>query len=70
MNREIREFEEKLVSVVNESKIPSEAKKFVLMSVLNSVQRVADTEILMELRDFDADKGEVDNAEITRLDKE
>ena len=70
MNREIREFEEKLVSVVNESKIPSEAKKFVLMSVLNSVQRVADTEILMELRDFDADKGEVDNAESTRLDKE
>lgn len=69
MNREIREFEEKLVSVVNESKIPSEAKKFVLMSVLNSVQRVADTEILMELRDFDADKGEVDNAESTRLDK-
>lgn len=65
MNREIREFEEKLVSVVNESKIPSEAKKFVLMSVLNSVQRVADTEILMELRDFDADKGEVDNAEST-----
>lgn len=69
MNREIREFEEKLVSTVNESKIPSEAKRFVLMSVLNSVQRVADTEILMELRDFDADKGEVDNAESTRLDK-
>lgn len=47
-NREIRLLEERLISVLNDSPILMEAKKYVLLSVLRLVEKEADKAILQE----------------------
>ena len=47
-NREIRQLEENLVSVLNDSPVMIEAKRFVVLSVLRLVEREADKEIIRE----------------------
>lgn len=47
-NREIRQLEENLISVLNDSPVMIEAKRFVVMSVLRLVEKEADKEIIRE----------------------
>ena len=47
-NREIRQLEENLVSVLNDSPIMIEAKRYVVLSVLRLVEKEADKEIIRE----------------------
>lgn len=58
MNCEVRKFEEDIIAVINESPIPMETKKFVLLNVLHDVQRAADAEILKEAQELSLCKGE------------
>lgn len=47
-NRDMRNLEETLISVLNESPVIMEAKKYVLLSVLRLVEKEADKEIIRE----------------------
>ena len=47
-NREIRQLEENLIAVLNDSPVMIEAKRFVVMSVLRLVEKEADKEIIRE----------------------
>ena len=47
-NREIRQLEENLIAVLNNSPVIMEAKKYVLLSVLRLVEKEADKAILQE----------------------
>ena len=47
-NREIRQLEENLISVLNDSPVMIEAKRYVVMSVLRLVEKEADKEIIRE----------------------
>lgn len=47
-NREIRQLEESLVSVLNDSPVMIEAKRYVVLSVLRLVEKEADKEIIRE----------------------
>ena len=47
-NREIRQLEENLVAVLNDSPVMIEAKRYVVLSVLRLVEREADKEIIRE----------------------
>ena len=47
-NREIRQLEENLVSVLNDSPVMIEAKRYVVLSVLRLVEKEADKEIIRE----------------------
>lgn len=47
-NLEIRQLEENLVSVLNDSPVMIEAKRYVVLSVLRLVEKEADKEIIRE----------------------
>lgn len=47
-NREIRQLEENLISVLNDSPVMIEAKRYVVLSVLRLVEKEADKEIIRE----------------------
>jgi len=47
-NRDIRELEENLISVLNTSPVMIEAKRYVVLSVLRLVEKEADKEIIRE----------------------
>lgn len=47
-NRDIRQLEENLVAVLNDSPVMIEAKRYVVMSVLRLVEKEADKEIIRE----------------------
>ena len=64
MNRQIRKLEDELISVLNGSNIPVEAKRYVVLDVLHLLEKEADKAILEEIRTV-ADNGEVEDAEST-----
>lgn len=47
-NRDIRDLEENLVAVLNDSPVMIEAKRYVVLSVLRLVEMEADKEIIRE----------------------
>ena len=47
-NRDIRQLEENLVAVLNDSPVMIEAKRYVVLSVLRLVEKEADKEIIRE----------------------
>jgi len=47
-NRDIRDLEENLVAVLNDSPVMIEAKRYVILSVLRLVEKEADKEIIRE----------------------
>ena len=47
-NRNVRELEENLISVLNASPVMIEAKRYVVLSVLRLVEKEADKEIIRE----------------------
>lgn len=47
-NRDIRDLEENLVAVLNDSPVMIEAKRYVVLSVLRLVEKEADKEIIRE----------------------
>ena len=51
MNKEIRQLEDDIISRLNLSDIPIEAKRLVLSDVLNLVTKQADNEILKEINE-------------------
>lgn len=64
MNRQIRQLEDDLISTLNGSNIPVEAKRYVVLDVLHLLEKEADKAILEEIRAI-ADNGEVEDAEGT-----
>ena len=69
MNKEIRQLEDYLIQTLNNSPVPIEAKRYVLLNVLHLVQKEADQAILDELTQKTqtiVEEGEVDHAESTR----
>ena len=51
MNKEIRAFEDNIISFVNSSELPIEVKRLVVQNLLNLVTKKADEVILAEIRD-------------------
>ena len=70
-NRELRQLEESLISVLNNSPVIMEAKKYVLISVLHNVEKEANKEIIRENYEEAmqnapiVEKGKLDHAEST-----
>lgn len=50
MNLEIRKLEETIVSVINSSQIPTEAKRLVVADVLRKLEVQADKEVMLEVQ--------------------
>ena len=50
MNLEIRKLEETIVSIVNSSQIPTEAKRLVVAEVLRKLEVQADKEVMLEIQ--------------------
>ena len=50
MNLEIRKLEETIVSIVNSSQIPTEAKRLVVAEVLRKLEVQADKEVMLEVQ--------------------
>ena len=50
MNLEIRKLEETIVSVINSSQIPTEAKRLVVADVLRKLEVQADKEVMLEIQ--------------------
>lgn len=50
MNLEIRKLEEAIVTAVNSSQIPTEAKRLVVADVLRKLETQADKEIMLEIQ--------------------
>lgn len=50
MNLEIRKLEETIVSIVNSSQIPTEAKRLVVADVLRKLEVQADKEVMLEVQ--------------------
>ena len=65
MNKEIRQLETNLITVLNDSEIPIEAKKYVLLHVLNLVEKQANKAIYAEMNEPITEKGELEDAEST-----
>ena len=68
MNRQIRQLEDDIISTLNGSDIPIEAKRLILADVLNLVTKQADKEISLEIRnDYQTivENGDIENAEST-----
>jgi hypothetical protein len=70
MNRKIRQLEDDVISVLNGSDCPIEAKRLVVANILNIIEKEADKAILSEIRDTQTiyDEGllkENENAEST-----
>lgn len=51
MSKEIRMLEDILIEDLNKSAIPHEAKRLVLMYLLNEENKLADAEIINELKE-------------------
>ena len=65
MNLEIRKLEDNLISVLNGSNIPIEAKRYVVLNVLHLVEKEADKAILAEKYETIKEEGELKDAEST-----
>lgn len=68
MNKQIRQLEDDLISVLNGSTIPIEAKRFVVLDVLHLIEKEADKTILAEIRsnmETIVENGELEDAEST-----
>lgn len=63
MNREIRQLEDNLITVLNSSGIPIEAKRYVLLNVLNLVEKEANKAIYAEMNQSITEEGELKDAE-------
>ena len=51
INKAIREFEDKVIEVVNAYQIEPEIKRLVVQNVLDKITKVADSRILEEIRE-------------------
>lgn len=51
MNRQIREFEDKVIDLFNAYQIEPEIKRLVAQNVLDKVTKLADAKILEEIRE-------------------
>lgn len=65
MNKEIRQLEDNLISVLNDSIVPVEAKRFVVLDIVHLLEKEADKAIMAEIQQTIVEKGEVENAEST-----
>lgn len=68
MNRQIRQLEDDIISVLNGSDVPIEAKRYVVLNVLNIVTKQADKEILAEIQNdmqVIVENGDLEDAEGT-----
>ena len=63
MNKEIRQLETNLITVLNDSEIPIEAKRYVLLHVLSLVEKEANKAIYAEMNEPITEKGELEDAE-------
>lgn len=63
MNKEIRQLEDNLITVLNSSEIPIEAKRYVLLNVLNLVEKEANKAIYAEMNQPITEEGELKDAE-------
>jgi hypothetical protein len=70
MNLKIRKLEEDLISVLNNSDIPIEAKRLVVQNILNAIENKADKIIMQELSQPITEYGEMKDAESTRCEQE
>ena len=70
MNLKIRKLEEDLISVLNSSDIPIEAKRLVVQNILNIIENKADKTIMQELSQPITEYGEMKDAESTRCEQE
>lgn len=70
MNLKIRKLEEDLISVLNSSDIPIEAKRLVVQNILNIIENKADKTIMQELSQPITEYGEMKDAESTRREQE
>ena len=64
MNRKLRQLEDDLLLVLNSSDVPIEAKRYVVLAVLNTTEKEADKAILTELQTI-VENGELEDAEST-----
>lgn len=73
-NRDLRDLEDNLIKVLNDSSVIMEGKKYVLLSVLRLVEKEADKAVFMEVQqavdEANANapivvKGNLNNAEST-----
>ena len=63
MNLSIRQLEDSLIAILNQSDVPMEAKRLVLADVLHIVTKEADKEIQQELKEVTNDKrNDTDNS--------
>ena len=49
MNAKIRQFEDSILNLINESDLPMEVKRLVITDIYNLVLKQADKEVLAEL---------------------
>lgn len=64
MNKEIRQLQDDLISLLNSSNLPVEVKRIVLANTLSLVEKEADRAILSEIQATIESEGE--DAESTR----
>lgn len=55
MNRQIREFEDKVIDLFNAYQLEPEIKRLVAQNVLDKITKVADAKILEEIREVKED---------------
>lgn len=63
MNLAIRKFEEDMVNLYNSSKIPAEAKRFVLLEILHKAEEVSKNAIQTELIELKKRESEAKDSE-------
>lgn len=51
MNAELRQFQEKMVDLINSARLPTEAKRLVVCEVLHKLEVQADREIAYEIQE-------------------
>lgn len=58
MNVAIREFEEKMVNLINSTQLPTEVKRLSVCEILHKIEIQAEREIAFELQNKQAEKEE------------